>query len=164
MRVLYLLLFVAINAQADEHYATADKPLVATEAYARAAHREPLQSTDADSLRVWIRSYMTGSVEGYVLSNVGSLACRASSDYANGVVTVGPAQCHPYSKGAQVLKSLKALPTFIREDWDCPLEDGGEIYIEGVRAGEHFAIRVGNPGFCADADSKAIVALLKKLR
>jgi hypothetical protein len=164
MRLLYLLLFVALNVQAGEQYATSDKPLTASEAYARAAHQDALKSTDVDSLRVWIRSYMTGSVRGYVLSKSGSLSCQTSSTYADGVVSVSPAQCRPFSKGAQILKRLEPLPAFSQEDWDCPLDDGGEVFIEGVRKGEHFAIRVGNPSFCSDTDSKAIVALLRKLR
>jgi hypothetical protein len=164
MRVLSLLLLVAINAQATERFTNSDKPLVAAEAFARAAHQEPLQPTNANSVRVWIRSYMTGAVRGYVLSKSGSFSCRASSDYADGVVSVSPAECQPYSQGSRALKSLKTLPVFRQEDWDCPFEDGAEVFVEGVRNGERFAIRVGNPGFCADTDSKAIVELLKDLQ
>jgi hypothetical protein len=158
-----LLLSVSLRANAGERYEPSEGPVSALVAFSRAAHREPLRASGEDALRVWTRDYMMGRVQGYIVSRDSVLLCRMSSTYADGIVTLGRARCRPSSKGAAALKAFRLLPSFSRVEWDCPLMDGGEVYIEGVADGEYSAVRVGNPDACDDSESKAVVALLSKL-
>ena len=105
---------------------------------------------------------MMGRVQGYIISKDSILLCHMSSTYADGIVTLGRARCRPSSKGTTALTAYRLLPSFSRSEWDCPLMDGGEVYIEGVHGGEYSAVRVGNPDACDDSESKAIAALLSE--
>jgi hypothetical protein len=164
MRLFFLLLFsVSIGAHAGERYATREGPAAALAAFSRAAHENPLQASGENALRVWTRDYMMGRVQGYIISKNGVLLCRIRSTYADGIVTLGRASCRPSAKGAGALRAFGLLPPFSRSEWDCPLMDGGEVFIEGVRAGAYSAVRIGNPDACDDSESKAVVALLSKL-
>jgi hypothetical protein len=164
MRMFWLLLLlVSVGARAGERYATAEEPASALAAFSRAAHRAPLHASGQDGLRIWTRDYMMGQVRGYVISRNGVLLCRMSSAYAEGTVTLGRARCRVSTKGTAALKAVGPLPPFSRSEWDCPLMDGGEVYIEQLHAGQYSAVRIGNPDACGDAESKAVADLLSKL-
>jgi hypothetical protein len=158
-----LLLLVSVGARAGERYAISEGPASALAAFSRAAHREPLHGSDQDALRVWTRDYMRGQVRGYLISKGGVLLCRMSSAYAEGTVTLGRARCRASAKGTAALQAASPLPPFSRTEWDCPLMDGNEVYIEQLHAGEYSAVRIGNPDACGDAESKAVADLLSKL-
>jgi hypothetical protein len=106
---------------------------------------------------------MIGRVQGYIITKTTAKSCRASSSYANGSITVGRVRCRLSPRPSAVGQAIHALPTFSRQEWNCPAFDGGEVFIEGVRQHKYFAVRVGNPKVCDDPESKAIVELLGKL-
>lgn len=115
-------------------------------------------------MRVWTRDYMGGRIEGYVLSQSSSIKCQTTSHYSDGVVTIDHAACRPWHKGGDALEALDALASLDGKSWNCPVFDGGEVFLEGMRNGRRFALRVGNPWACHDARSKAVMGLLDKLK
>lgn len=164
MKLLCLLLLsLSLGANASERYATSEGPASALMAFSRSVNREPLLASGEDALRVWTRDYMMGRIQGYIISKDGILFCRMSSSYADGIITLGRAKCRHSVKGASALKAFRLLPSFSRQAWDCPLMDGGEVYIEGVHGRKYSAVRVGNPDACDDPESKAVAALLSEL-
>lgn len=163
MRLLCFLLLVPFAAIANEHYSTSDGPQAATQAYSRAAHLLSLQASDEDALRVWTRDYMSGQVQGYIITTHIAISCRAPSSYTDGSITIGHVRCRPAPRPAAVNDAIRALPAFSRQNWNCPAFDGAEVFIEGVRQHVYFAVRAGNPQVCDDPESKAIVELLGKL-
>lgn len=46
--------------------------------------------------------------------------------------------------------------------WDCPVFDGSDVYIDGMRNGRRFSLRIGNPWACSDPDSKAVMDLINE--
>ncbi len=58
---------------------------------------------------------------------------------------------------------MRQLPDFGRSEWDCPMMDGSEVFISRAQAGKLSSVRIGNPGACDDAESRAITAALGKL-
>ena len=164
MRLLILpLLLFNLGVHAAERYVSADGPASAFAAFARAAQQQQLLVSDEGELRVWIRNYMSGVVRGYVISKRGAVICSMTSSYVDGVVTIGSANCRRSSKGQAARRAAELLPDFSRSQWDCPLEDGSEVYVEHVYDGRRSAARIGNPGFCNDPQSQAVAALLEKL-
>jgi len=164
MRLLPLLLLIApLAAHAGEHYRVSEGPGAATAAFSRAAHQAPLRDADTSSVRVWIRDYMLGRVQGFVMSGNSTQWCRMASTYADGVVTLGPAKCRSIRHRAAALSAFNHLPSISRAEWDCPLMDGGEVYVERVQDGRVSVVRVGNPDACEDPESRAIAAALSKL-
>jgi hypothetical protein len=157
------MILMSVGPQTGERYATSEGPTAALAAFSRSVLREPLKATDEGAVRVWTRDYMQGRVQGYILSGDGVLLCRIPSAYADGTVFLGRATCRASVKRATALRAAGSLPKFTRTQWDCPLMDGGEVYIERVHAGQYSSVRVGNPGFCEDSESKAIAAVVSKL-
>jgi hypothetical protein len=163
MRFFYLLLLAPFAAIASEHYASGDAPQAVIQAYSRAAHLLPLSGPGEDALRVWTRDYMTGQVQGYIMTKTIMKSCGASSSYADGSITIGRVRCGPSSKPSALGQAIQALPAFRRKEWTCPAFDGYEVFIEGVRQHKYFVVRVANPQACDGPGSKAIVELLGKL-
>ena len=163
MKVFWLILFASFGAHAAERYATDGDLLSTMDAYARAANLQPLKQSDGDSLRVWSRDYMLGAIEGYSFSGGSAIKCRATSEYLDGVISIQRARCRPWHKDAVGLDALDDLAALDGRQWDCPLHDGSETYVEGVRNGRRFALRVGNPDACDDPDSRTVVELLGKV-
>jgi hypothetical protein len=163
MKVFWLILFASFGAHAGERYATDGDLLSTMDAYARAANLQPLKRSDGDSLRVWSRDYMLGAIEGYAISEGNAIKCRTTSDYLDGVISIERARCRRWHKGTVGADVLDGLAALDGRQWNCPLMDGGETYIEGVRNGRRFALRVGNADACDDADSKTVVHLLRKV-
>ena len=163
MKLLYILMLLPFAATASEHYSTSAGPRAAIQAYSRAAHLFPLSASDEDTLRVWTRESMLGQVNGYIITKTNAKSCSASSSYSDGSITIGRVRCSPSPRSASLDTAIRALPAFSRQEWNCPAFDGGEVFIEGVRQHKYFAVRVGNPQACNDAQSKAIVELLQKL-
>jgi hypothetical protein len=161
MKILYLLAFASFGATAASSYATGKDLQSAMDAYSHSANLRPLRSGD-DELRIWSRDYMVGSVEGIVISKGGAIKCYATSRFADGTITIDRAKCRPWHKGQDALAALDDIALLDGKDWNCPVFDGGEIYVDGVRGGKRFTFRVGNPGFCSDPDSKMVVDLLDK--
>ena len=162
MKILYLLVFASSGAAAASSYATGKDLPSAMDAYSHAANLRPLRQSGDNELRIWSRDYMLGSVEGIVISKSGATKCIAASQYADGIITVARAKCRPWHKGQEALAALDEISLLDGKEWDCPLFDGGEIYVDGLRDGKRFTFRVGNPGFCGDHDSKIVVELLNK--
>ena len=162
MKILYLLVFASFGAAAASSYATGKDLPSAMDAYSHAANLRPLRQSGDDELRIWSRDYMLGSVEGIVISKSGAIKCIATSQYADGIITVARAKCRPWHKGQEALATLDEISLLDGKEWDCPVFDGGEIYVDGLRDGKRFTFRVGNPGFCSDHDSKIVVELLNK--
>jgi len=163
MKLLYVLMLVPFAATATEHYSTSAGPQAAIQAYSRAAHLSPLRASSEDTLRVWTRDSMLGQVHGYIITKTTEKSCSAPSSYSDGSITVGRVRCSPSPRSASAYKAIRALPSFSRQEWNCPAFDGGVVFIEGVRQHKYFAVRVGNPQVCDDPESKAIVELLGKL-
>lgn len=164
MRLLPLLLLpVSLGVHAGEHYAVSEGPKVALAAFSRAAHQAALTPADAGSVRVWTRDYMLGRVQGLIMSRSTALWCRMSSTYADGVITLGRANCRPVGARSAALNVINRLPPFSRAEWNCPLLDGGEVYMERVQGETISAVRVGNPDACQDPESQAIAAALSEL-
>jgi hypothetical protein len=162
MKIPYLLLFASFGAAAASSYATGKDLPSAMDAYSRAANLRPLRPSGNDELRIWSRDYMLGSVEGIVISKGGAIKCLATSHYADGTITVDRAKCRPWHKGQDALTALEDISALNGKEWDCPVFDGGEIYVDGMAGGKRFNFRVGNPSFCSDSDSKMVVELLNK--
>jgi len=164
MRLLIpLLLSISLIAQAGEHYTVSEGPEAAVAALSRAAGQETLQPIDSGSVRVWTRDYMLGRVQGFLMSGKKTLWCRMSSTYADGVVSLGSARCRPIRGRTEALEAINRLPVFSRSEWNCPLMDGGEVYVERVEGEKVSVVRVGNPDACEDSESQALAAALSKL-
>jgi hypothetical protein len=166
MKLIYLVLFASFGANAAEIYATEDSVLSAVNAYSRSADLQPLDSSGADELRIWTRSYMGGRITGYVISAHRAMKCQTNSSYADGSVTIEPTRCHRiwrWHNNKDAIDALDTLSAMSGKEWDCPMDDGGEIYIDGVRSAKRISLRVGNPNFCDDSESKAVANLLQTL-
>lgn len=163
MRFLYLLLLFPFGVHAGSSYVIGKDLLRAVDAYSRAANLLPLKNSGPDELRVWSQDYMGGRITGYVISRDESIRCNTKYSYADGTVTMGHAKCRPWHRGQDALAELDDISALDGKEWDCPMLDGAGFYIEGVSKGRRFALRVSNPDACADKDSKAVIALLKKL-
>lgn len=164
MRLLPVFLLTAsFSVHAGEHYVISDGPAAALSAFSRAAHQSPLSSEDTGSVRVWTRDYMQGRVQGFVLSDGSAVLCSMSSTYADGVVSLGRASCRRVRHRPEAVKAINGLPPFSRAEWDCPVFDGGEVYIERMQGSRYSAVRIGNPDACDDPESKAVAAALNDL-
>jgi hypothetical protein len=162
MKFLYLLLFVSFGANAASSYVAGGDLRSAMDAYSHAANLRPLRDSGDDELRIWSRDYMGGRIAGLIIFKGGAIKCQATSHYADGTITVDHAKCRPWHKGQATLAALDAISLLDGKDWNCPMLDGGEVYIDGVRSGRRFALRVGNPDACSDPDSKVVLDLLDK--
>src|SRR5690242_16724584 len=115
MIVLALLLVIASHTPpAGEHYTVSEGPAAAAAAFARAAGQVPLSTADAGSVRVWTRDYMLGRVQGFLISGNKTLWCRISSTYADGVVSLGQANCRSIRRRAAAREAINRLPPFSR--------------------------------------------------
>jgi hypothetical protein len=144
-------------------YALSDDLPQTLDAYARAAHLQPLRDGRQDELRIWARDSMSGAIEGYLVSRSNAIKCHAASAYEDGVVSIDAVRCRRFHDAEGVLRSLDDLAPLDGKEWDCEVEDGVEVLVEGVRDGTRFVLEVSNPGFCTDPDSRAVANLLHEL-
>ena len=163
MKLLHLILFASLGANAAESYASSDDLSSTVAAYSRAAKLQPLKDSAEDELRVWRRGYMNGDIEGYVVSKRRAIKCRATSGYRDGVVSIDRARCSRWRNGDDAFGATDDLVALDGKEWDCPVDDGFVVYVEGVHNGRRFALRAGNPTLCSDSDSRAVANLLSKL-
>ena len=163
MRFLYFLLFASFGVHAGSSYVLGKDLLSAVDAYSRAANLLPLKDSGPDELRVWGHDYMGRRVTGYVISESAAITCRTKYQYVDGTVKIDHAKCRPWHRGQDALAELDSISALNGKEWDCPMLDGAGVYIDGVRNGVRFALRVGNPDACEDENSKAVVSLLRKL-
>jgi hypothetical protein len=158
---------IAVDAPSDvagNHYVVGGSLLKTLDAFSSAANLQSLARSEGDELRVWTRDYMGGRIEGYVLSKSTSIKCLTTSHYTDGVVTIDRAGCQPWHKGSDALGVLDALSALNGKAWNCPVFDGSEVLLEGLRDGRRFALRVGNPWACKDSRSKAVMTVLNMVR
>jgi hypothetical protein len=158
---------IAVDAPSDvagNRYVVGGSLFKALDAFSNAANLQSLARSEGDELRVWTRDYMGGRIEGYVLSKSTSIKCLATSHYTDGVVTIDRAGCRPWHKGTDALGALDALSALNGKAWDCPAFDGSEVFLEALRDGRRFALRVGNPWACKDSRSKAVMTVLNMVR
>lgn len=163
MRILYLLLLASFGANAGSSFVIGKDLQSALDAHSRAANLSPLKSSSPDQLRVWGNDYMGRRITGYAISESGALICNTKYTYADGTIEIDRARCRPWPRGHGALDDMDNLLTLDGRQWDCPMFDGGGFYIEGVRNGKHFALRVSNPDACDDKESAAVINLLRKL-
>jgi hypothetical protein len=162
MNSAWLLVFASVGV-ASGSYRSSDDLESRLDAYSRAANLQPLKEDGDDELRVWTFGYMSREVEGYAISRHDSLKCQTRYVYDDGVTTIAPTQCRRWHRSGSALRKLDALAAMNGKEWDCPLEDGGGAYVEGLRGGKRFAFRVTNPWACKDSDSKLVLDLLDAL-
>lgn len=157
---LLLLLAASFGASAASSYELGKDVSLALDAYSHAANIQPLRGSGDDELRIWSIGSMSGSVFGVVISNDGAIKCHGSYKYAAGTITLGRAKCRPWHKGQAALLMLDPVARLDGKEWDCPLFDGSDVYIDGVRNGRRFSLRVGNPWACSDPESKTVMGLV----
>jgi hypothetical protein len=163
MRTLAVLIaFLISGACAASSYMVGDDLEKALAAFSSAAGLAPI-SGEVDELRIWRRDYMSGQVLGYAIARNRALRCLTTSRYADGIVTINRARCRRMRARLDDLEGLGAMAMLNGKQWDCPVFDGESVYVEGTRAGTRFVLRVGNPGFCETADSKAVARILRQL-
>jgi hypothetical protein len=159
MKLLFLLAASFVASTASSYQLDKDVSL-ALDAYSHAANIRPLRDFGDDELRIWSIGSMSGSVVGVVISRGGAIQCHGSYKYAEGTITIGRAKCRPWHKGQAALSLLDPVAALDGKEWDCPVFDGSDIYIDGVRNGRRFSLRVGNPWACSDPQSKAVMDLV----
>ena len=164
MLALLGLVGCATAPSSVERYVLSDDLPSRLDAHARAANLASLKGSVEDELRVWIHGYMAADMLGYVVSRNSALKCHTTYDYANGVVSIDRARCRRWHEDEGVIGTLDDLAALDGKEWDCEVEDGFEVLVEGIHGGKRFVFRAGNPTFCNDSSSKTVVSLLDKVR
>lgn len=95
-----LLLCTSFAASAAASYVIGEGVRAHGDAYARAAHLQPLKSSGPDEIRVWTEDYMGRRVTGYVVSNQSAMKCLTS------YVSASPRQQHCRRSSRLALSSL----------------------------------------------------------
>jgi hypothetical protein len=150
-----------------QSYTEGDNLLSVMDAYSRAVNLQPLRPSGDDELRIWSTDYMSGRITGVAISKNTAIRCNTKYNYSeDGITTIEPATCQRvlrWHKNKDAIAALDTISALDGKQWDCPVFDGYGVYIEGVRNGKRFALRVSNPDACNDPDSKAVVNFLSRI-
>ncbi|WP_430390166.1 hypothetical protein [Dyella sp. 20L07] len=169
MRCLAFLLFAFISFEAaskPSYFFPEDLKPAASE-YARAAGLAPLTSTTDFELRVWTRSYMSGSVTGFIVSNGTRRSFESVSTYAQGRLLVNTANLgaeKPVFDLVRLKEFVEVLKAYNGKAVSCGVMDGESNLVDAVVQGQVVTVRVDNPSFCSDKASKTMALLLDALR
>lgn len=166
--VLMFFLFTIIRpAYADETFdASSSNVVAAADAYARAAGLEPTASQSGIQIRIWMRDYMFGSIQGVVVSNDSLRRFESISTYSKDKISVRPAQIGQPKKLVvlpEIEEIASQLPPYDRAFISCDVEDGGSVVVDSQVNGRRTIFQVDNPRACEDKASKLVVNLLDLL-
>jgi hypothetical protein len=136
--------------------------------YALATGLEPLRTTSAPELRIWIEDYMSGAVTGFVITQTGQRKrCGTSSAFSDGVVVIERGSCRRlwgWARGQEVWQLVADLHALDGRRLHCPgIEDGIGFFIEGLHEGQRFALSGSNPDLCTDSPYRTVSAVLHLL-
>ena len=135
-------------------------------AYEIAAGLPALRPTMGFELRVWQRSYMSGSVYGTVVSMRSLRTFNTSSTYEHGKVIIKPASLSApvaVSNFRKLKKLTSELEPYNGLSVSCDIADGGSVLVQAVVNGQILTLGADNPNLCSGNESEIVVRLLHEI-
>ena len=133
-------------------------------AFSRAARLPPLGSRGRE-LRVWIWSVMTGSIDGFVITEEGIAHCVTAFEIGTRD-TLKWASCKPDLSPDVAHRALALAPRLAHLEGqylNCGTEDGDEVIVEGTSSRGKFTVTAMNPWSCKDTNFRLVEKLLRVL-